>query len=86
MPKPATARAPEAKPTPKYDGPPTRRIRAIQVASNDYTLIEETFAGPPVSVKILKEHSARVPAEERVRLFNETWLGFNRFGESGLDK
>ncbi len=84
MPKPATARPPESKPTPKYDGPPVKRIRAIQVASNDYTLIEETFAGPPVSVVVLKEHSARVPAEERVRLYNEEWLGLNRFGASGL--
>ncbi len=83
MPKPATAR-PDVKPAPKYDGPPVKRIRAIQVASNDYTLIEETFAGPPVSVTVLKEHSARVPAEERVRLWNENWMGHNRFGSSGL--
>jgi len=35
-------------------------------------------------VKVLKEHSPRVPAEGRVRLYNEDWLGLNRFGESGL--
>ena len=84
MSKPATAKPPEVKPTPKYDGPPVKRIRAIQVASNNYTLIEETFAGPPVSTVVLKEKSARVPAEERVRLYNEDWMGLNRFGSSGL--
>lgn len=85
MPKPATARAPEAvKPTPKYDGPPVKRVRAIRMGSNDYTIVEETFAGPPVEVRVLKEKSPRVPAEDRVRLYNEEWLGLNRFGSSGL--
>lgn len=83
MPKPATARPPEVR-SQKYDGPPVKRIRAIQKGSNDYTLVEETFAGPPVEVRVLKERSPRVPAEDRVRLYNEEWLGLNRFGSSGL--
>ena len=83
MSKPATAntKTPEA---PKYDGPPAKRIRAIQVASGNYTVIEETFTGPPTSVKVLKERSSRIGAEDRVRLYLEEALGFNRFGDSGL--
>lgn len=81
MPKPATAR-----PAPKkYEAPPAKRIRAIQVASNNYTLIEETFEGPPTSVRVLKDGCPRVSAEDRVRLYLEEQLGLNRFGESGLD-
>lgn len=79
MPKPTTAQTP-----PKYDGPPARRVRAIRVDNNDYTIVEETFAGPPTSVRVLKEHSPRVPAEDRVRLWNEEFLGPNRFADSGL--
>lgn len=80
------AATPEAKGTESatYGGPPAKRVRAIQNGSNDYTLVEETFAGPPTSVKVLKEKCARVPAEDRVRIYNEEWLGLNRFGESGL--
>lgn len=85
MPKPATARIQKDAPKePKYDGPPVKRIRAIQVGSDNYTLIEETFAGPPVEVKVLKEKCFRVSAEDRVRLYLEEKLGHNRFGDSGL--
>lgn len=86
MPKPATARKEVSSPkeSPKYDGPPVKRIRAIQVASDNYTLIEETFVGPPVEVKVLKEKCFRVSAEDRVRLYLEEKLGHNRFGDSGL--
>lgn len=79
MAKPTTAVTPT-----KYDGPPVKRIRAIQNASNDYTLVEETFAGPPASVRVIKEHCPRISAEDRARLYNEEWLGPNRFGSSGL--
>lgn len=79
MAKPTTPATP-----PRYDGPPVKRVRAIQKGHNDYTVIEETFEGPPTSVRVLKEKSPRVPAEDRVRLYNEEWLGTNRFGSSGL--
>lgn len=88
MSKPATA--PEKIPAklpevPKYrPGIPAKRIRAIQVASGSYTVIEETYDCPPTSVKVLKEKSSRIGAEDRVRLYLEDALGFNRFGDSGL--
>ncbi len=81
MSKPATA---NPKQQPKYEGPPVKRIRAIQVSSDNYTLIEETFAGPPTETKVLKEKCFRVSAEDRVRLYLEERLGLNRFGDSGL--
>lgn len=82
MPKPTTAPPPPQPP--KYAGPVAKRVRAIQNGHNDYTIIEETFAGPPVETKVLKEHCPRISAEDRVRLYNEEWLGTNRFGSSGL--
>lgn len=82
MPKPAMAPIP----APKYDGPPVKRIRAIQVASNNYTLVEETFVGPPASVRIIVDKCPRISAEDRVRIYLEEKLGLNRFGDSGLDK
>lgn len=78
MPKPTTA--PPPKP---YDGPPCKRIRAIQVESNNYTLVEETF-GPPIAVKVLKTNCPRISAEDRVRIYGEEKLGINRFSDSGL--
>lgn len=68
----------------KYAGPPAKRVRVVRTGNNEYTVLEETFSGPPTSIRVLKEKSMRVPAEDRVRLYNEEWLGSNRFGESGL--
>ena len=75
---------PTTEPSKKYAGPPARRVRAVRNGNNDYTIIEEIFEGPPTSTRVLKEHSPRVPAEDRVRLWNEEFLGPNRFADSGL--
>ncbi len=83
MPKPATAQIPLKQP-PAYDGPPVKRVRAIQRGSNDYVIIEETFTGPPASVVVLKDGCPRISAEDRVRLWLENDMGLNRFGSSGL--
>ena len=83
MSKPTTAPLPLKQP-PAYAGPPAKRVRAIQRGSNDYVIIEETFAGPPVSVVVLKDGCPRISAEDRVRLYLETAMGINRFGDSGL--
>lgn len=84
MPKPATARPAPKPPEAKYAAPPVKRIRAIQVGSDNYTLIEETFSGPPTETRVLKEKCFRTSAEDRVRLYLEEKLGHNRFGDSGL--
>lgn len=70
----------------RYVGGPgvARVIRARRLGHNEYALVEETYFGRPASVRILKENCPRVPAEDRVRLYNEEWLGTNRFGDSGL--
>ena len=65
MKKPATAPTPQPPPTPKYEGPPVKRIRAIQKGSNDYTLIEETFAGPPVVSQDYDIFCALIGAQRR---------------------
>lgn len=87
MPKPATAteKTPAIVPAKsKPTAPPAKRIRAIQVASGVYRVVEEVYDCPPTSVKVLKENSSRIGAEDRVRLYLEDALGFNRFGDSGL--
>ena len=83
MSKPATAPSlrSESKTKPVK---PTKRIRAEQVGFNRWRLVEETF-GAPISTKVLNESVTRVGAEDRVRLYLETQLGFNRFGDSGLE-
>lgn len=74
-----------AKNTPAaYDGPPARRIRAIRTGNNEVTLVEELFSGPPTKVVTLAEGVSTVGAMERVRIYNEDWLGHQRFGDSGL--
>ena len=68
----------------KYDGPPAKRVRAVKTGHNEYTVIEETFAGPPTSVKVLKEKSDGSGAQYRCRLWLEEYLGPNRLGGTGL--
>ena len=81
MTKPATAPAPKQT---KPASPPVKRVRAEQIGFNKWRLVEETFTGPPSSVKVLNEGCTRVSAEDRVRIFLEEQLGLNRFGDSGL--
>ena len=84
MSKPATAPAPKSTQPAKPTAPPAKRIRAEQVGFNKWRLVEETYACPPTSVKVLHEGCPRVSAEDRVRIYLEEALGLNRFGDSGL--
>lgn len=79
---PATAKPRESKSEEKT--PPVKRIRALQVGFNKWKLVEETWESKPTSVKTLHEGCSRVSAEDRVRMYLETALGLNRFGDSGL--
>lgn len=77
----------EPHPTPNQRPPKlpaAKRIVAVQTASNEYTVIEETYDCVPTSTRVVKEKCARVPAEDRVRLWHEIALGHDRFGDSGL--
>jgi hypothetical protein len=85
MTKPATAPTPKTAQPTKPTAPPARRIRAEQVGFNKWRLVEETYACPPTSTKVLVSSCTRVSAEDRVRIFLETALGLNRFGDSGLE-
>lgn len=85
MSKPSTART-EAKPPEKpYDAAPAKRVRAIKTGHNEYTLVEETFASPPTSVRVLKEKSDGGGAVYRCRLWIEEHIGTNRLGGTGLE-
>jgi len=83
MTKPATAPTPKQA---KSTAPPVKRIRAEQIGFNRWRLVEETYACPPTSTKVLQASCTRVSAEDRVRIYLEEQLGLNRFGDSGLDK
>lgn len=87
MPKPSTARiGPEApSSTTKLTVPPAVRVRAIKTGHNEYTVVEETWATAPTSVKVLKEKSDGASAQYRCRLWLEERLGPNRLGGTGLE-
>lgn len=64
--------------------PPARRVIVERTGNNEYRVVEETYDCAPTSRKVLQPKSFRVPAEDEVRLWLETYLGPNRFGDSGL--
>lgn len=80
MTKPTTA----PKQTPKYDAPPAKRVRAIRTENNKFRLVEEEFAGPPTSTKVLADGVSGASAQERVKLWNIEHVGGNFYGDSGL--
>lgn len=63
---------------------PARRVVAERIGNNEYRVVEETYDCEPTSRRVLQPNVARVPAEDEVRLYLETQLGPNRFGDSGL--
>jgi hypothetical protein len=78
-PKPApTKQAIESQPR------PVKSVRAIQMAHDKYTVVEDTYESPPSTTKTLLSGVSRIVAEDEVRLWNENMLGFQRFGQSGL--
>ena len=87
-PRSATPKKPDPR-IPKrpaaYDAPPARRVRAIRTGHNEYTVVEETFDGPPSSSVVLKEKSDGAGAQYRCRLWLEQHLGPNRLGGTGLE-
>lgn len=85
-PQPPPAAPPPAPEPPKYDGPPTTRVRAIQTGFKQWKLIKETFTGPPTTTEVLVEGRPLDDVQYRVRLFAEEWLGYNRYPpDSGLE-
>lgn len=63
---------------------PAKRVVVERIGNNEYRVVEETYDCPPTSTRVLQSNVARVPAEDEVRLWLETHLGTNRFGDSGL--
>jgi len=63
---------------------PATRVVAERLGNNEYRVVEHTYDCEPTSVRVLQEKVPRVPAEDEVRLWLETHLGPNRFGDSGL--
>ena len=85
MPKPSTARpATKSKPTEAPKPPPAKRVRAIKTGHNEYSIVEESFEGPPTSTKVLQSKTDGAGAMYWVRLWHEEQLGPNRLGGSGL--
>ena len=76
--------APAPKAPAKRTTPPARAVRAVQLASGVYTVVEEVYDCPPTSTRVLAKKVGRVPAEDEVRIWYESLLGQNRFGDSGL--
>lgn len=87
-PKPAAKVVPPPKPPVRTSAPvehgPARRVVVERFGHNQYRVVELTYAGPPVMRKVLQANVSRVPAEDEVRIWLETFLGDNRFGDSGL--
>lgn len=84
MPKPEPVRPiVEAKPVIRTHLP-AKRVVAQRMGNNEYRIIEEEYDCPPTSVRVLQPKTERVPAEDEVRIWNETHLGVDRFGSSGL--
>lgn len=74
---------PSVKPTPTIY-PPARRVRVERSANNSYVVVEDTYEGAPKRSKVLARGVTRNEAEYEVRFWLESFLGDNRFGESGL--
>lgn len=67
------------------DVPPVTRVRAVKTGHNEYTVVEETFSGPPATSKVLAEKVDGTSAMYRCRLRAEELLGPNRLGGTGLE-
>jgi len=83
------ALTPKQAPKPQPVAKPLAAQRHTRVAversnANEYRVVELTYDSPPVSRRVLQESVSRVPAEDEVRLWQETHLGLDRFGDSGL--
>ena len=67
--------------------PPVLAVRVMRMGNNSYRVVEETYSGPPTTVRTLQDNVDRVTAELEVRLWNENVnLGPQRFGQSGLEQ
>ena len=63
---------------------PAKRVRAIRLADNRYQVVEETFASPPTSVRVLRESCSNIEARYEVRTWLQDAAGPRMLGDSEL--
>lgn len=80
MPKPA----PAPTPAPKNPSAVAKDVQVERIGSNQYRVIERTFAVPPTSTRVLQENVTRVAAVDEVKLWRAEYAGPDGYGNAGL--